>query len=65
MNDSNHLEGNVRDSCNTETEQCSFSQQGWDSAEAIEDATCNRLTQSPGYISSGPVGDLTTPLSSV
>lgn len=49
----NHLEGNTRDSCNTETEQYPFLQQGWDSAEVTEDGTCNQLTQSQRYISSG------------
>lgn len=51
----------MRDSCNTETEEYSFPQKGWDSAEAIEDATCNQLTQRPGYTSSEPVREPTTP----
>lgn len=54
MNNNNNLEGN------RETEQNYLPQQGWDS-EAIEDGTCDQLTQSPGYIFSGPVGELTIP----
>lgn len=51
----NHLEGNTRDPCNTETEPYPFPQKGWDSAEATEDGTCNPLTQRQRYISSGSV----------
>jgi len=51
----------MRDSCSTETEQYSFSPEGWDSAKAAEDGTCSQLTLSPGYISSGPVRELSTP----
>jgi len=61
MNNNNHIEGNMRDSCSTETEQYSFSPEGWDSAKAAEDGTCSQLTLSPGYISSGPVRELSTP----